>query len=242
MILHTEEIGLGEPIVFLHSGLQTGWTDFEYQREFFKSSFQVVLPDLRGHGKSVNNDLSNFFEDAAKDLLQTLETKEIDSVHIVGASLGALVGLFFAKRYPNKVRSLTLSGITPGKPENWLQMHREDVEVQTQLLQNEEAVSYFDRLHTGDWKPFIHMARETDWYPFDETKDLAGIQSPVMLIVGEGNPSETEGAISYRAMQDNVHISVIPFASHLVHSEQPELHSTILKLFLENIEKNSQED
>lgn len=117
MILHTEEIGTGEAIVFLHTGLQTGLTDFEYQREFFKDSFQVVLPDLRGHGKSVNKDLSNFFEDAAKDLYNTLERKEIESAHIVGASLGALVGLFFAKRFSEKVKSLTLSGITPGKPE-----------------------------------------------------------------------------------------------------------------------------
>lgn len=119
MILHTEEMGTGEAMVFLHTGLQTGLTDFEYQREFFKSSFQVVLPDLRGHGKSVSNNLSNFFEDAAMDLFDTLEKKEMESVHIIGASLGALVGLFFSKRFPKKVKSLTLSGITPGKPENW---------------------------------------------------------------------------------------------------------------------------
>lgn len=239
MILHTEEIGIGEPIVFLHTGLQTGLTDFEYQREFFKDSFQVVLPDLRGHGKSVNNDLSNFFEDAAKDLFSTLEKKEMESVHIVGASLGALVGLFFAKRFPEKVKSLTLSGITPGKPENWLQMHQEDVKMQTQLLQNEEAVKYFDQLHAADWKQFLYMGRDEEWYPFDETKDLTGIHSPILFIVGEGNPNETQGAISYRSMQNNVHVSVIPFASHLVHSEQPELYSKIVNLFLKNIEKSS---
>lgn len=236
MILHTEEVGTGEAIVFLHTGLQTGLTDFEYQREFFKSSFQVVLPDLRGHGKSVNNDLSNFFEDAARDLFDTLEKKEMESVHIVGASLGALVGLFFSKRFPEKVKSLTLSGITPGKPENWNQMHQEDVEVQTQLLQNKEAVGYFDQLHAADWKQFLYMARNDEWYPFEETKDLAGIPSPILLIVGEGNPNETEGALSYRSMHHNVHVSIIPFAYHLVHAEQPKLYSEVLELFLKKLE------
>lgn len=235
MILHTEEMGTGEAMVFLHTGLQTGLTDFEYQREFFKSSFQVVLPDLRGHGKSVSNNLSNFFEDAAMDLFDTLEKKEMESVHIIGASLGALVGLFFSKRFPKKVKSLTLSGITPGKPENWSQMHQDDVEVQTQLLQNKEAVNYFDQLHAADWKQFLYMARNDEWYPFEETKDLAGIPSPILLIMGEGNPNETEGAISYRSMHHNVHVSIIPFASHLVHAEQPKLYSEVLELFLKSL-------
>lgn len=235
MILHSVEVGTGEPIVFLHTGLQTGMTDFEYQREFFKDSFRVILPDLRGHGQSINNDLSNFFEDAARDLLDTLEKKEMSSIHIVGASLGALVGLFFAKGFPEKVKSLTLSGITPGKPENWNQMHKEDVAVQTQLLQNEEAIHHFDQLHAADWKQFLYMARNDEWYPFEETKDLAGIRSPILLIVGEGNPNETTGAISYRSMHENVHVSIIPFASHLVHMEQPQLYSEVLKLFLKGI-------
>ncbi|WP_211653482.1 alpha/beta fold hydrolase [Planococcus alpniumensis] len=235
MILHTEEVGAGEPIVFLHTGLQTGLTDFVYQREFFKEYFRVILPDLRGHGKSINNDLANFFEDAARDLFDTLEKKEMDSVHIVGASLGALVGLFFAKRFPGKVKSLTLSGITPGKPENWSQMHKEDVEVQTQLLQNDEAVSYFDQLHAAAWKQFLYMARNDEWYPFEETKDLAGIHSPILLIAGEGNPNETTGALSYRSMHHNVHVAIIPFASHLVHIEQPKLYSEVLNLFLKDI-------
>lgn len=49
MLLHTEVLGDGEPIVFLHTGLQTGMTDFEEQRDYFRSGFRVILPDLRGH-------------------------------------------------------------------------------------------------------------------------------------------------------------------------------------------------
>ncbi|WP_404451516.1 hypothetical protein LG329_14425 [Virgibacillus necropolis] len=45
MILHTEIYGTGEPLVFLHTGLQTGTTDFEQQTEYFKQNYQVILPD-----------------------------------------------------------------------------------------------------------------------------------------------------------------------------------------------------
>lgn len=239
MILHIEKFGAGEPIVFLHTGLQTSLTDFEVQREYFRKSFQVILPDLRGHGKSNTNDVSNFFEDSAKDLFETLEKDQIDSAHVVGASLGALVGIFFAKRFPDKVKSLTISGVMTEKPGNWLQMHQKEIAFQTRLLENEQAVNHFNELHKGDWRQFLYMGRNETWYPFQETKDLSGIHSPVLFIAGEGNPNETKGAISYPAMNKNVHVAIIPFASHLVHSEQPELYTKVLHLFLSNI-KNSE--
>ncbi|WP_335872881.1 hypothetical protein [Bacillus sp. 2205SS5-2] len=33
MILHSERLGLGNPLVFFHTGLQTGLSDFIDQRE-----------------------------------------------------------------------------------------------------------------------------------------------------------------------------------------------------------------
>lgn len=53
MILHTDVTGQGTPLVFLHTGLQTGLTDFELQADFFKGTYQVIRPDLRGQGSSI---------------------------------------------------------------------------------------------------------------------------------------------------------------------------------------------
>ena len=191
LLLHTEVFGSGEPVVFLHTGLQTGLLDFEYQREYFKKNYQVILPDLRGHGKSVEDDISNFFEDSAKDLLETLDHLGVESAHIVGCSLGALVGLYFAKMFPHKAKSLCISGVLPEKPNNWLELHNANVEGQTQLLHHEESIKYFDSIHMFDWKQFLYMGRNDEWYPFGETKDIEGITCPVLYMVGEGNKDET---------------------------------------------------
>lgn len=238
MLLHTEKFGTGEPIIFLHTGLQTSLTDFEYQRDYFKTAYQVILPDLRGHGKSISTDISNFFVDAANDLADTLEKQEIAAAHIVGASLGALVGIFFAKKFPAKVKSLTISGVTAGKPENWQEMHQEDLAFQSQLMENEQAVAYFDELHKSDWRQFLYMGRNEEWYPFQETEDLSDIHLPILFIVGEANPNETKGALSYPATNANVHVAIIPFASHLVHTEQAELYTKMLELFIQSEGKN----
>lgn len=236
MILHTESFGTGEPIVFLHSGLQTGLTDFEYQRDYFKEHYQVIVPDLRGHGNSVSTDLSDNFESNAQDLAETLERLGIESAYIVGASFGALVGIVFAKRFPSKVKSLTISGVTAEKPDNWAQLREQETRNQQQIFQYEETNAYFDQLHKGDWRKLIEMGQSEEWYPFEETNDLSGIHAPILYIAGEGNPNETKGVLYYPGKHENVRVSVIPFASHLVHAEQAELHAKTLELFLSHVD------
>ncbi|MCT2536249.1 alpha/beta hydrolase [Aquibacillus koreensis] len=235
MILHTEVLGDGEPIVFLHTGLQTGLTDFEIQRDYFKDKYKVILPDLRGHGESVTDDLSNFFEDSAEDIADTLNNLDVDSAHIVGCSLGALVGLSFAKRFTKKTKSLTISGVMCEKPNNWLELHKQDMERQEQLMKNDEIIGYFSNLHKSDWKQSLEIAKDENWYPFEITKDLEGITSPVLFMVGEGNKPETKGALLYPSIKDDVHVSIIPFASHLVHSEQPDVYTKILEKFINRV-------
>ncbi|TAA72683.1 alpha/beta fold hydrolase [Planococcus salinarum] len=235
MILHTELKGGGEAIVFLHTGFQTAATDFIQQQNTFMNGYRIISPDLRGHGKSATVDISNFFEDSADDLAETLEGLGIQKTHIVGASLGALAALSFAKRYPDKLKSLTISGVTKGMPENWLEMHQEDVKMQAELMNNEEALMYFNDLHGPGWTRFIEMGRSEDWYPFHETGDLSGISAPILVIAGETSPHEVKSLMDYRAEFNNVHIATIPFAAHLVHAEQPELYSKVLELFLKNL-------
>ncbi len=239
MILHTSVIGKGEPIVFLHSGLQTGESDFNYQYDYFRKNYKVILPDLRGHGKSKVDqiDIVNFFEDSAVDLKDTLDFLQIEKTHIVGGSLGALAGLVFTKRFPDRVSSLVLSGVISEKPHNWAELQLIETSMQKAVFENVEAVHYFNQLHLSDWQRFIGLSQEQDWYPFTETSDVTGIRCPALLIVGEGKAHEVSGALNYREMNDRFHMAVVPFAAHLVHNEQPEIYTAILENFLSNIAK-----
>ena len=233
MLLHTEVFGDGEPIVFLHTGLQTGMTDFEEQRDYFQLGSRVILPDLRGHGRSYSSELSNYYEDCAADLKDTLNHLGVESAHIVGCSIGALVGVLFSKRFPEKVKTLTLSGLMTEKPVNWSEIHRNMVEQQSSLLENEQITAYFDQLHGDGWKEFIHLSAEEDSYPFEETSDLGELKMPTLFMVGEENVIEAKGALNVYGLSKLFHVSVIPFARHLVHSEQPEVYNQILNGFLE---------
>lgn len=235
MILHTNIVGKGEPIVFLHQGIQTSETDFQKQREFFSENYQVIQVDLRGHGKSVTTELDDYFEKSAVDLNETLEFLQIERAHIVGSSLGSLAGLVFAKRFPEKVTSLILTGVLPKQPENWEEQLREQTELQNNVMKDEKAVQYLNQIHEGDWKSLLTFAQQEDWYPFEETRDLSSLSMPTLFLVGEQNPDEVVGATIYPKQNKNIHVAVIPFAGHLPQWDQPELFNSIVNTFLSNV-------
>lgn len=243
MILHTAVFGSGDPILFLHTGLQTGLTDFKYQQKHFAQSHQVILPDLRGHGLSVCNDFQDYFLNAATDIKDTLESLNISSCHIVGCSIGAIVGFYVAKIFPHLVNSLTLSGITPNKPSNWDQINENEITKQQALLSDEKMIAHFNSIHDEwCWKSLLEINKDNEWYPFDDLSNVTHLTNlPVMIIVGEGNPSEVNGAMYYREYLSEIHTAVLPFASHQVHNEQPELYSMILQNFISTIKVKEKE-
>jgi pimeloyl-ACP methyl ester carboxylesterase len=237
VILSTKVMGEGEPVVFLHTGLQTGETDFSYQRNKLQGSYKIILPDLRGHGKSKVGEINiqSYFEEVANDLIETMDHLNINMAHIVGCSLGALAGLSLAKRFPNRVSSLALSGIIPRKPDNWNELRQTDAAMQTALLTNDEAIHYFNSIHDSNWREFLMQSINEDWYPFNLTMDLSALKCPTLYIVGEDKKHEIEGASIYAIQNKHIHVAVVPYAGHLVHSEQPEVYTAILNLFINKV-------
>ncbi|AFQ12445.1 TPA: alpha/beta hydrolase [Bacillus pacificus] len=235
MILHAHISGEGEPIILLHSGGMTGLVEYEEQVAFFREqNYQVIRPDLRGHGRS-GGTLENYFLRSVKDLRDTLEHLQIDRCHIAGVSLGGLVALLFAKKYPEKVRTLTFSGIFPVKRDNWEESLEYEAKCHQQLMKNEEVVTYMNQIHEkSDWKALLESWQVKDWYPFDEIGDVANLQIPTLCIVGGDSEDEVTAATTFKQLNGNIHIAVIPFAGHLVHNDQPKIYSDILSNFLQN--------
>ena len=231
MKLAYRESGSGEPLVFLHSGLETSSTDFIYQQKCFSQFYKVLAFDLRGHGDSQSTNLSNFFEDSVQDLFETLSEIGVTQIHLVGASLGALVAIYFSNRHPRVTKSLIISGVTPTKPENWNDLHLRQKENQRMLLENQETVNYFNTLHKSDWREFLTLAKDEDWYPFEETSKLKDNKCPVLIISGNQLPSETASHAIYKDVE-HIQVEILPDAGHLVHQQQPELYTQSVTRFL----------
>ena len=235
MILHTHTAGDGEPIVFIHSGGMTGLTEYEEQKDYFaENHFKVIRPDLRGHGKSEGT-LEDYFNQCVIDLKDTLDSLNIGEFHIAGVSIGGVVALMFAKRYPSKVKTLTFSGVFPKQPDNWEELSRQEAEHHKNLFGNPGIVEALNQMHgNNDWRELLKSFNSDEFYPFHETGELSDVTAPILCMVGEREELEVEAAITYKKLHTNMQIAVIPFAGHLVHRDQPDLYIRTLSTFIQH--------
>jgi pimeloyl-ACP methyl ester carboxylesterase len=98
-------------ITFIHGagGNSSIWFN---QVRFFKAYFNVLLIDLRGHGKSeVSPKGTEYtFEIIINDILNVLDHNKIEKSHFVGISLGSILIQKMIQLHSNRVEKIGLGG------------------------------------------------------------------------------------------------------------------------------------
>lgn len=113
-------IGTGSPVILIH-GFGEDSDIWENQVNFLKDTFQLILPDLPGSGRSKQGsddrqDWSmEFFADCILEIIKTefpLDNPSVSSSHkgfiLVGHSMGGYINLAFAEKYPRWLRAFGL--------------------------------------------------------------------------------------------------------------------------------------
>jgi len=101
----------GKAILLIH-GHPFNHTMWKYQYEEL-NNFRLILPDLKGYGKSDFNFDKIHIEEQALDLILLLDELGIDKVHLVGLSMGGQIIVEFQRLFPSRVSSLIICASTP---------------------------------------------------------------------------------------------------------------------------------
>jgi pimeloyl-ACP methyl ester carboxylesterase len=114
--LHYEVTGEGRPLLWLHGffGIGADW------RHIFgepPDGFQIIAPDLRGHGRTTNPDGRFTFRACARDVLALLDHLRIDRLDAIGLSGGGIALLHLATLAPGRVRAMIAVSAPPYFPE-----------------------------------------------------------------------------------------------------------------------------
>ncbi len=113
---HVIELGSGPPLLFLHGGGPgcTAWSDFGVVAALFARERRCILPDLLQYGRSdktaISGPMWNFHARSMAGLLDALSLARSD---IVCNSWGGSIALCLAAQFPQRVRSLTITGSMP---------------------------------------------------------------------------------------------------------------------------------
>jgi pimeloyl-ACP methyl ester carboxylesterase len=104
MQLHYQSLGEGKPFVLIHGlfGSSDNWGSIA---KHFSQTHRVICVDLRNHGKSPHHH-SQTYADMASDLLELCDSLHLDTIHLLGHSLGGKAAMEFATQHPERMDKL----------------------------------------------------------------------------------------------------------------------------------------
>ncbi len=112
MKLAFRKYGSGQPLIILHGlfGQSDNWTT--HAKLFAEQNFEVYTVDLRNHGLSPHSDDFNY-EVMSDDVLELIEDNHLQSVILMGHSLGGKVAMQFALHHSEFLDKLIVVDIAP---------------------------------------------------------------------------------------------------------------------------------
>jgi pimeloyl-ACP methyl ester carboxylesterase len=114
--MYVERRGEGAPLLLLHGGGGAG-VNWSLVFDSPPAGYQLIVPDLRGHGRSTNPDGIVTFRQLAIDVLAMLDRLRVPTFKAIGMSMGAKTLLHVATLQPERVEAMVLVSAAPYFPE-----------------------------------------------------------------------------------------------------------------------------
>jgi pimeloyl-ACP methyl ester carboxylesterase len=190
----------GTHIICLH-GLTANAFCFQSFADNLATDHQVAAYDLRGRGDSDKPATGYSIPLHAEDLSELIDTLELDRPVILGHSLGAMIALYFAAHYPDKLSKLVL--VDAGTPLPWQTPAEQPAWLTASINRLGTPVSsyiaYIDRLKTMPflgpyWNEYTDIYFQHDIYTHSDGSVTAKAYREGILEEGsrfqEGKPAE----------------------------------------------------
>lgn len=202
------EEGDGFPILLIHglAGDHTAWVP---QLAAFKGTYRVVAMDNPGSGESSPVDAPCTTEELADTMIALMDNLDIEKAHVVGRSLGGLIGQHMMLRAPERIQSMVLAASTPkvdpiGKRilenmrevlewrDNWADWARHSAHVFVSpgfYNDNPEAMANIEALVGNEARSKISYVNLNHTALTHDTSDRLGdIACPTLIMAGRMDP------------------------------------------------------
>lgn len=103
--------GGNPPLVILH-GFFASSRNWRQMAGKLAEKRLVYVPDMRNHGQSGHHPVMTY-QAMAKDVLEFIDQHKLDSIQLLGHSMGGKVAMWFALNYPDYVDRLVVVDIAP---------------------------------------------------------------------------------------------------------------------------------
>ncbi|MFE6199214.1 alpha/beta fold hydrolase [Streptomyces sp. NPDC057838] len=264
---HYHDLGSGSDTVFLHGGGPgcTAWSDFGPVAHLFAADRRCLLVDIQQYGKSEKSPIEGpMWDHHAAKTVGLMDTLGVDRADFVCSSWGGTIALNLAAKYPDRVRSLVVTGSMPvfygplaPLPENG---HRgrtaRDIYYGGEGPTREKMRQLITKL---EWYDGTKLPEETltlryeqsldeeeralaamsdsprgEWQ--DLTEELGQIQAPTLFIWGMQDAFLTpDYPLMLARMVPSGNLYVMDHSSHHLEEERPEAYHSVVSGFLNSL-------
>ena len=256
MRLHVHEWGAadGQPLLCLH-GVTSHAVRFRRLAQERFAAFRVIAADLRGHGAS-GWEPPWALETHVADLIETMDSLDLERVDIVGHSFGGRIALELAAQHPGRVSSLVLYDPAVWVPPPIALEHAEDLRADQSFASIEEAVDarlalnpkaprafleeelpdHLRLMDDGRWRyRYAPTAAIAAYGEMAKPPPLADVQAPTLLIRAlDANVAPEAIAEMCRDTMSDCTVVTVPNGHNVMWEAFDETATETLK-FLENL-------
>lgn len=247
--LHYEDYGHGTPLLLVH-GLGSSTRDWEYQIPALSSHYRVIALDVRGHGRSDKPREAYQITDFADDVAALIEHLQLPAVHLVGISMGGMIGFQLGVDRPELLRSLTIVNSAPEvkarSARDWLEVGKRWT--LSRLLSLDSIAKALARLlFPRPEQADLRRKVEERWPQNDKRAYLASLDAiigwgvrerlaritcPTLVITADRDYTPVERKREYVAEMPDARLLVIENSRHATPLDQPERFNSALLAFL----------
>jgi pimeloyl-ACP methyl ester carboxylesterase len=208
------------------------------------NDFNIILPDVRGHGKTHNPGREIDLHLIADDVAGLIDALKLEKPFLCGWSMGGDVSLDVAMRYPHIVSGLIVGGVTHRISERYLaslkamglegpgQINFEQAEQNIPQLINLWKTEHIQS--PSHWKELVtqlSFGMVNPTLPAED--DLKQITAPTLIIWGDRDQFlPVEDAIALYRLIPRAQLAVVPNADHFVSRTKVTLFAEFVKQFV----------
>jgi pimeloyl-ACP methyl ester carboxylesterase len=216
-----------------------------------QKEYDVIMPDARGHGSSSAPDYGYRYEDHANDVAGLINALRLPPPILLGHSMGGMTAAVVASRKPNLLRGLILADPTFLSPKVQREVRDSDVAEQHRKVLNmslDEVIAEARRRHPNraieTLELFARARLQTSMSAFDvltppnpDYKQLVSkIDVPSLLVFGDKGVVSSCVAEELQRLNPKFQAEQIREAGHVLHLDQPERFTGVVRSFLRSID------